>query len=343
MSQPNRESDLTGAAAECRQYFDQFQKALRQRLVLPTSLVERVMIGLLSGGHLLFVGEPGLGKRTLAAAMAELADLSFANFSCTPDMAPTDLTGAEQYREDPETQKRGYQFLPRALFANIAYVNDIHLAPPKSKAMLTDSMQRRQVGYGPSVQNLPVPFVLIASVPPTSEDADWALAETVTDRFLLEVPFEYPSESEEWEIGRQAHAVSGTTMEPLISAGELTRLQKAASCIEISDEVLGYAWALARATRPGNELAPDFVETWIRLGISPQGLVALISAAKARALLRGRTSTTRRDVYEVTQPVFQHRLRGNDEAMAAGLSVDRLISMLLERISLDGEYRPRQD
>ena len=254
--------------------------------------------------------------------------------------------GANRIRaisRSPVSQERRYQFVPGPLFSNIACVDDLHRAPAKSLAVLVDSMRRRQVGYGRAVEDLPTPFVLIATVPPTSEDSDWALAEAVTDRFLLEVRFEYPSESEEWEIGRQANAATDRINEPLISAGKLTEFQAAAANVEMADEVLGYAWALTRATRPGNELAPDFVETWIRLGISPQGLVALISAAKARALLRGRTSSTRRDVYEVAQPVFLHRLRGNDEAMAAGLTVDRLISMLLERVSPDGEYRPQQD
>jgi MoxR-like ATPase len=134
----------------------------------------------------------------------------------------------------------------------------------------------------------------------------------------------------------------GVVLDPLISPTELIKLQEATAQVEVPDDVLGYAWALARATRPGNDLAPDFVETWIRLGVSPQGLVALISAAKARALLRGRSSSTRRDLCQVTQAAFRHRLHGNEEARAAGLTVDRLISMLLERISLDGEYRPEQ-
>jgi MoxR-like ATPase len=342
MSESDKTPNLTTAATECRQFFDRFRKVLGAKLVLPGRFVEESVIGLLTGGHLLFEGHPGLGKRTLAHTMAQLTGLSFANLACTPDMESPDLTGTEQLREDPETQKRTYQFVPGPLFANIAYVEDIHLAPPKSLAVLVDSMRRRQVGHGRSVQDLPAPFAMIATAPPASEDTDWALDENVTDRFSLKLSLDYPNETEEWEIGRRASPVTRDIPDPLISSMELTKLQEATAQIAMPDEVLGYAWALARATRPGNDLAPDFVETWIRLGVSPQGLVALISAAKARALLRGRTSSTRRDVYEVAQPVFKHRLRGNEEARAAGLTVDRLISMLLERISLDGEYRPEQ-
>lgn len=342
MPEPDKTPNLTTAASQCRQFFDRFREVLGTELVLPGRLVEESAIGLLAGGHLLFEGHPGLGKRTLAHTMAQLTGLSFANLACTPDMEPSDLTGTEQLREAPETQKRGYEFVPGPLFANIAYIEDIHLAPPKSLAVLVDSMRRRQVGHGRSVQDLPTPFAMIATTSPVSEDTDWALDESVTDRFLLKVSFAYPGETEEWEIGRRASSVASAILDPLISPTELTQLQEATAQVEMSDEVLGYAWALARATRPGNDLAPDFVETWIRLGVSPQGLISLISAAKARALLRGRTSSTRRDVYEVAQPVFLHRLHGNEEARAAGLTVDRLISMLLERISLDGEYRPEQ-
>ncbi len=126
----------------------------------------------------------------------------------------------------------------------------------------------------------------------------------------------------------------------MVSAGQLAQWQALVAAVEMPDEVLGYAWALVRATRPGNDLAPDFVETWVQLGISPQGLVALVSAAKARALLRGRAVATRRDVYELARPVFRHRLRGSEEAKAAGLTIDRLLRMLHEKISPEGEYRP---
>lgn len=342
MPEPDKTPNLTTAAGQCRQFFDQFRQLLGAELVLPRRLVEESAIGLLTGGHLLFEGHPGLGKRSLAHMMAQLTGLSCASFACTADMEPPDLTGTEQLRENPETQKRRYEFVPGPLFTNIAYVEDIHLAPPKSLAVLVDSMRRRQIGHGRNVQDLPTPFAMIAATPPVSEDADWALNESVTDRFLLKVSFAYPGETEEWEIGRRASSVNNAILDPLISPTELTKLQEATAQVEVPDEVLGYAWALARATRPGNDLAPDFVETWIRLGVSPQGLISLISAAKARALLRGRTCSTRRDVCQVAQAVFLHRLHGNEEAQAAGLTVGRLISMLLERISLDGEYRPEQ-
>lgn len=340
MSHHDNSLDLTAAAAKCREYFDRFQEILGQSLVLPRQLVEQVMIGLLADGHLLFEGRPGLGKRSVATALAEFTDLSFAPFACTPDMEPVDLTGVEQLREDPDTRARAYRFMPGPLFSNVLFVEDLHAASSKSLAVLVDAMRRRQVGHGRTVQDLPAPFAVIATLPPSSEETDRLLAEAVMDRFLLKVSFGYPTGSDEWEIGRRGSAPA-SKHDPLISAHEVIQLRKAAAAVAMPDEVLGYAWALTRATRPGNDLAPDFVETWIRLGISPQGLTALIAAAKARALLHGRASSTRRDVYEVSQPVFQHRLRGNEEALAAGLTVDRLIGMLQERITLDGEYGPQ--
>ena len=343
MSPSDPPLDPTATANECRQYFERLREVLGQGLILPARLVEQALIGLVGSGHLLFEGHPGQGKHSLAAAMARLSGLSFTSLSCTPDMTPIEMTGAEELREDPETQRRRYQFVSGPLFANVAYLGDIHQAPSKCLAMLVDSMRRRQVGHGQSARDLPTPFSLVATAPPASEDSEWMLAESVTDWFLLKLAFKYPGEQDEWEIGRQARVAHDWTTEPLVSPERLLAFQRAAVNLEMPDNVLGYAWALARATRPGNELAPDFVETWLRLGISPQGLIALISAAKARALLRGRTSCTRRDVYEVAPPVFEHRLRCNDEARAAGLTIDRLIGMLLERISMDEEYRPEPD
>ncbi|NLS95312.1 MAG: MoxR family ATPase [Planctomycetaceae bacterium] len=339
---PDESLDPTTAAAQCRQLFDEFRTELAKKLVLPPEIVEPSLIGFLAGGHLLLEGHPGLGKRSLAGAMAQLAGLSFSAVTCTPDMEPADLTASEQLRDNRPIGKQGYQSRPGPLSANVAYVEDLHLAPPRSRAPLVDSMRRPQIGHAGDAWDLSSPFALIASIAPELDDMELALDASVTDRFLLQVSFAYPSEGDEWEIGRRAGSTAGPPQEPLMSARQLAELQAAVAHVEMPDEVLGYAWALARATRPGNELAPDFVETWIHLGISPQGLIALVSAAKARALLRGRDRCTRRDVHEVAPSVFQHRLRGNEEARAAGLTVDRLIRMLLERISLDGDYRPEQ-
>ncbi len=339
---PDESLDLTTAAAQCRQLFGEFRTELAKKLVLPPEIVEPSLIGLLAGGHLLLEGHPGLGKRSLAGAMAQLAGLSFSALTCTPDMEPADLTALEQLLDNRPTGQPGQQSRSSPLSAHVAYVEDLHLAPPRSRAHLVDCMRRRQIGHGGDARDLPSPFAMIASVAPELDDTKLALDASLTDRFLLQVPFAYPSEGDEWEIGRRAGSTAGPYREPLTSAQQLAELQAAAARVEMPDEVLGYAWALARATRPGNNLAPDFVETWIHLGISPQGLIALVSAAKARALLRGRDRCTRRDVHEVAPSVFQHRLRGTEEARAAGLTVDRLIRMLLERISLDGNYRPEQ-
>ncbi len=340
MTLPDSRFDLAAAASEGRRFFDEFRSVLAEILVLPAHQVEQSAIALLVGGDLLLEGHPGLGKRTLAATLARLAGLSFSAISCTPDLGPQELTGAEQLREDAETGKHSYEFLPGPLMANMAYMEDLHRTSPKSLALVADAMRSRQIGYGRNVQDLPSPFMLVASVAPDLDDTDMALRASVTDRFLLQVSLDYPSGSDEWEIGRLSGKNLNSDRQALLSAENLTLLQQAAANVEMADEVLGYAWALVRATRPGNDLAPDFVETWIQLGISPQGLTALVAAAKARALLRGRTESTRRDILEVTQPAFRHRLRGNEEAKAAGLTVERLINMLLQQIALDGEYRP---
>ncbi len=332
--------ELELAAAECRQFFDEFHEALAEKLVLPAQLVKLALVGLLTRGHLLLEGKPGLGKRTLAATLAELGGLSFSAFSCTGDLTPLDLTGDEQLREAPEGGRHRYEFMPGPLFANVAYIEDLHLAPPKCLAVVVEAMRSQQLGPGRNVHDLPRPYFLVASVAPDLDDTAMALEASVTDRFAVQLSFDYPGGSDEWEIGRRAGGMAGGDRKALVSAEKLSQWQDAVARVEMPDEVLGYAWALVRASRPGNDLAPDFVEKWIRLGVSPQGLVALTSTAKARALLRGRTESSRRDVYEVSRAVFQHRLRRSEEAKAAGLTVDRLLRMLHERISLDGDYRP---
>ena len=164
-----------------------------------------------------------------------------------------------------------------------------------------------------------------------------ALDPSQLDRFLIQSHVRYPTPAEEWEIARRPHSAAGPE-KPLRTPGQLAAFTRAVAAIDTPEAVMGYAWALVRATRPGNELAPEFVERWIKLGISPCGLVALVSAAKTRALLQGRAEPTRKDVHAMALPVLGHRLVGNAEAAAANLSNDRLIGILLEMVSIDEGY-----
>ncbi|MDD4786520.1 MAG: MoxR family ATPase [Pirellulales bacterium] len=336
MSDPARLTDLATIAADCRVFAEEFQSSLGEHVILPPSLVEHALVALVAGGHLLLEGNPGMGKQTLARWIARSVGLSFSARTFTPDLRGEDFLpprssggpgrGADLDHDPP----RG------AMPSEVFYAEDIDEAPRSTIAALVDTIRDRPVGPDGGAGGAR-PLLVIASRRPAALGAVQTLDPSQLDRFLIQSHIRYPTPAEEWEIARWTRPSAGPE-KPLRTRGQLAAFSRAAAALEAPEAVIGYAWALVRATRPGNELAPQFVERWIKLGVSPCGLVALLAAAKARALLLGRIEPTREDVYSMAQPVLGHRLIGNAEAAAANLTNQRLIGILLETILIDGVY-----
>jgi MoxR-like ATPase len=251
---------------------------------------------------------------------------------------PSDVTGTEIIQEDPQTGHRGYHFLPGPIFANMILADEINRTPPKTQAAMLEAMQERQVSAGGKVHRLPDPFFVLATQNPLEQEGTYPLPEAQLDRFLLYIKVDYPSGAEEWEIARRVTTGQQGRIYPIMSGEDILDYQRLVTRVPVSDQVLGYAWTLVRASRPGTKDSQDFVDRWVAWGAGPRGVLTLVTCAKARAILHGRYHATAGDVDAVVRPALRHRIAGNYAAQANNLTSDRLIEMLLEAIPADRAY-----
>ena len=338
MSTVNVPPDDVAAVAHCKQSYDRIRSELSKVIVGQDWVIEQVLIAVFSRGHALLEGVPGLAKTLLVDSLAEATHLSFKRIQFTPNLMPSDVTGTEIIQEEMVAHERQYKFLPGPIFANMILADEINRTPPKTQAAMLEAMQERQVSAGGKVHKLPDPFFVLATQNPLEQEGTYPLPEAQLDRFLLYIKVEYPSGAEEWEIARKVTTGQLGRMKPLMSGEEILDLQKLVMRIPVSDQVLGYAWALVRASRPGKPEAPDFIDRWVAWGAGPRGVLTLVTCAKARAILHGRYHATVGNVQAVVKPALRHRIAGNYAAQANALSSDRLVEMLLEAVPADRRY-----
>jgi MoxR-like ATPase len=199
-------------------------------------------------------------------------------------------------------------------------------------------MQERHVSAGGKMHDLPAPFFVLATQNPLEQEGTYPLPEAQLDRFLLYITVNYPGGAEEWEIARRVTSGTMGQIDACVSGQEIMEMQELVTRVPVSDQVLGYAWALVRASRPGTPEAPEFVNKWVNWGAGPRGLLTLVTCAQARAVLNGRCHATADDIRALAKPALRHRIAGNYAAQANNLGSDHLIEMLLEAIPADRQY-----
>jgi len=224
------------------------------------------------------------------------------------------------------------------LLDHFVLADEINRTPPKTQAAMLEAMQERHVSAGGKTHHLPAPFFVLATQNPLEQEGTYPLPEAQLDRFLLYIKVDYPSGLEEWEIARRVTSVSQGKIEACMSGQEIIELQKLVTRVPVSDQVLGYAWALVRASRPGTKEAPEFVNKWVNWGAGPRGVLTLVSCAKARAILHGRYHATIDDIQKLAKPALRHRIAGNYAAQANNVGSERMIEMLMEAVPADRHY-----
>ena len=305
--------------------------ALRQevgRVVVGQSyMVDRLLIGLLSGGHILLEGVPGLAKTTTVQSVAEAIHTGFKRISFTPDLLPADVIGTQIY----QPEKGGFTIKQGPVFTNILLADEINRAPAKVQSALLEAMQERRVTIGERGFELPDPFLVLATQNPIEQEGTYPLPEAQVDRFMLKLNVGYPTRDEEREILRRS--IEGfPELEPVISPEHLQQARDAAAKIRFDDKLYDYILDLVRATRDPVAAGVRDVAGLVGFGASPRATIALQAAARSHAFLAGRAYVNSADVKTMAPDVLRHRVLLTFEAEAEEVDSDEVIARILSSV-----------
>ena len=314
----------TEAAKALKGKYEELKKAIGKIIVGQEDVVNKLIISILCNGHSLLVGVPGLAKTLLVKTVADAMHLSFKRIQFTPDLMPSDITGAEILNE-----QRQFSFLKGPIFANIILADEINRTPPKTQAALLEAMQERNVTTGGVLYKLPAPFFVLATQNPIEQEGTYPLPEAQLDRFMFQIWLDYPSFSEEVDIVKNTTGMMDTELPKVLSAEDILYFQDLVRRVPVPDNVLEYAVGLVHKTRPSSPNAPSATTQYVSYGAGPRASQYLILGAKCHALLNGKYSPDIEDVQGMAIPVLRHRVVRNYKAEAEGITQENLIKQLL--------------
>ena len=315
-----------------REVHARMKEELHRVIVGQDDVLDQLLIAIVTRGHCLLVGVPGLAKTLMISSLSRTLDLGFNRIQFTPDMMPSDITGTELLAIDPESGARNFRFEQGPLFANVILADEINRTPPKTQAALLEAMVERQVTSAGKRHELPNPFFVLATQNPIEQEGTYPLPEAQLDRFMFEVRVGYPSLDEEREILRRTTGGEVTAPEKILGADELLGIQKAIRGVPVADHVFDYCLALARGTRVHSDDPLPFMKEWVTWGAGPRASQFLVLGAKATAAIAGRNHVAIEDVKSVAHPVLRHRIVTNFSAAAEGITSDALVDRMLDEV-----------
>jgi MoxR-like ATPase len=315
-------SDVEAAKALQAKY-KELKDAIGKVIVGQHEVIEGSIIAILCNGHSLLVGVPGLAKTLLVNTIAKALDLDFKRIQFTPDLMPSDITGAEILDEH-----RNFKFIKGPLFSNIILADEINRTPPKTQAALLEAMQERHVTIGGQLHYLPSPFFVLATQNPIEQEGTYPLPEAQLDRFMFNIWLDYPTFQEELEVVKNTTSENKTTLDKVMSGEEILYFQQLVRRVPVPDNVMEYAVGLVHKTRP-NAQGSELARTYISWGAGPRASQYLILGAKCYALLHGKFSPDIEDVKAIALPILRHRVVRNYKAEAEGLKIEDLIKRLM--------------
>ncbi len=331
MAQPDQHT--TGGDVEAvRQLstsYGELKREIAKVIVGQDAIIEQLIVAMLSRGHCLLIGVPGLAKTLLIRTLADVLDLKFSRIQFTPDLMPSDISGTEIIEENVSTGQKAFKFVRGPVFANMILADEINRTPPKTQAALLEAMQEHRVTAAGQTYTLDEPFFVLATQNPIEQEGTYPLPEAQLDRFMLNLWLEYPSFNEEITIVKTTTSPYTPDLRRVFDAAAMIRFQDLVRRVPVADAVIQYAVQLVARTRPKNERAPDFIRNWLTWGAGPRASQYLILGAKTAAILDGRHTPDVDDVRRMAVPVLRHRIIPNFNAEAEGVPAIAIVEKLL--------------
>lgn len=330
MNEPVNIRELNDIVASKSNFVNLITSGMDQTIVGQKHLIESLLIALLSNGHVLLEGVPGLAKTLAIKTLAQLIDAKYSRIQFTPDLLPADVLGTMIY----SVQKEQFQVKKGPIFANFVLADEINRAPAKVQSALLEAMQERQVTIGENTYRMDDPFLVMATQNPIEQEGTYPLPEAQVDRFLLKVIIGYPTKEEEKIIIRQNISEKPTKVVPLLKPEEILEVQKIVSKIYVDEKIERYIVDIVFATRFPADYGLADLQSIISFGASPRASINLAKAARAYAFLRQRGYVVPEDVRAVCHDVMRHRIGLTYEAEANNITADEVISTILDKVEV---------
>ena len=322
-------NDDVGAAHQLTDAYKSIRKEIAKVIIGQDATIEKLLVSLLSRGHCLLVGVPGLAKTLLIKTLADVLELKFSRIQFTPDLMPSDISGTEIIEENVSTGQKAFKFVKGPVFGNIILADEINRTPPKTQAALLEAMQEHKVTAAGQSYTLTEPFFVLATQNPIEQEGTYPLPEAQLDRFMFNVWLEYPSFNEEVDIVKATTSPYAPLLQRVLGAEEIIAFQELIRRVPVADAVVQYAVKLVARTRPKDDHAAKFVKDWLTWGAGPRASQYLILGAKSRAILAGRFNPDIDDVRAMAVAVLRHRIIPNFNAEADGVTTVAIVEKLL--------------
>ena len=317
------------AIEDLRVSYEDITSEVGKIIIGQEAVIERMLTCMLSRGHALLMGVPGLAKTLLVNSLAQTTSLSFGRIQFTPDLMPSDVTGTEILQSTGEGLEREFVFVKGPLFANVILADEINRTPPKTQSALLEAMQEKRVTVAGKHHVLPEPFFVLATQNPIEQEGTYPLPEAQLDRFMFLIKVDYPSREEEIRISQETTTGDIPKLKKVISGKKLRDFQELVERVPVPDHVHELAVDLVRRTRPNSDESPAWLRRWVQWGAGPRAVQFLIRGAKARAVLHGNYMASTEDIEAVTEPVLFHRILTNFHARSEDMTSSEVVKRLI--------------